>query len=732
VKPLYILLLLTGTLISGFSQEISVKSLHITETYAPITIDGKLTEPVWNQCEIANNFQQQFPFDTARARNQTEVRITYDKKAIYISAICYEKPGKKYIVESLKRDFGSKRSDCFNVYIDPYNDKVNGFVFGVSPFGNQREGLIEYGGNFDANFLWDNKWSSAVIKEADKWTVEMRIPFKTIRYKYGNSLWRVNFMRSTPGDNEISVWNKVPFNFNNMSLAYTGEMKWDTIPPKPKFNMSIIPYTIGGFNQTTDNGVQWNYNVGGDIKLGVTPSLNLDLTFNPDFSQVDVDQQVTNLTRFSLFFPERRQFFLENSDLFSKFGFTKIRPFFSRRIGLYNGQQVAIIAGARLSGKLSRKVRIGLMNIQTAGNQSLGLEAQNYTVAAVQWQAFGRSNLSFLFVNRQGFKGNKISDDDYNRIVGVDYDLQSKDNKWIGKFFFHHSISPKNNDNAFAHASFFSYNTRKVTIAWNHEYVGKNYNAETGFVPRQFFYDQVRDSTIKLSYWRLEPSVEYNIYPKSKKLYRISPGIYNSMYTDSVFRPNDLLVRVFTEFEFYNTSQFNFNYTEYFTCLLFPIDVTGSTLTPLPAGPYNYRDATINYTGNARKRFTFFGEVTFGSFFNGTKLSYTATLNYRIQPFGNIGINFTRNEIWLPEPYGEAHLMLISPKLEFTFPKNIFWTTFIQLNTQVNNMNIYSRFQWRFAPMSDIFLVYSENIHIDPLMEKTRGIQLKFVYWFTP
>jgi hypothetical protein len=706
--------------------------LHINETYTPITIDGKLTEPVWNQCEVANNFQQQFPFDTAKARNQTEVRITYDKKAIYISAICYEKPGKKYIVESLKRDFGSKRSDCFNVYIDPYNDKVNGFVFGVSPFGNQREGLIEYGGNFDANFLWDNKWSSAVIREAEKWTVEIRIPFKTIRYKYGNSLWRVNFMRSTPGDNEISVWNKVPFNFNNMSLAYTGEMKWDTIPPKPKFNMSIIPYTIGGFNQTTDNGVQWNYNVGGDIKLGVTPSLNLDLTFNPDFSQVDVDQQVTNLTRFNLFFPERRQFFLENSDLFSKFGFSKIRPFFSRRIGLYNGQQVAIIAGARLSGKLSRKVRIGLMNIQTTGNQSLGLEAQNYTVAAIQWQAFGRSNLSFLFVNRQGFKGNKISDDDYNRIVGIDYDLQSKDNKWIGKFFFHHSISPKNNDNAFAHASFFSYNTRKVTIAWNHEYVGKNYNAETGFVPRQFFYDQVRDSTIKLSYWRLEPSVEYNIYPKSKKLYRISPGIYNSMYTDSVFRPNDLLVRVFTEFEFYNTSQFNFNYTEYFTCLLFPIDVTGSTLTPLPAGPYNYRDATINYTGNARKRFTFFGEVTFGSFFNGTKLSYTATLNYRIQPFGNIGINFTRNEIWLPQPYGEAHLMLISPKLEFTFPKNIFWTTFIQLNTQVNNMNIYSRFQWRFAPMSDIFLVYSENIHIDPLMEKTRGIQLKFVYWFTP
>ncbi len=716
----------------SFSQEISVKSYHIQQTNEFITIDGKLNETIWSTVEVANDFQQQFPFDTSKAKNKTDVRVTYDNKAIYISAVCYEKPGKKYIVESLRRDFGFKRSDCFNVYIDPYNDKVNGFLFGVNPFGSQREGLIETGGNFDANYLWDNKWVSAVTRETDKWTVEMKIPFKTIRYKSGNSLWRINFMRSTPGDNEISVWNKVPFNFSNMSLAYTGEMLWDTPPPKPSFNISIIPYAIGGFNMSAGNNVKWNYNFGGDIKIGVTPSLNLDLTFNPDFSQVDVDQQVTNLTRFSLFFPERRQFFLENSDLFSRFGFTKIRPFFSRRVGLYNGEQVPIIAGARLSGKLSKKVRIGAMNIQTAGNGLLGLEAQNYSVAALQWQAFGRSSIGLIFVNRQGFKGDTISANDYNRIIGIDYDLQSRDNKWLGKFFFHHSISPKNNENAFAHASFFAYNTRKLTLVWNHEYVGKNYNAETGFVPRQFFYDQERDTTIKLTYWRLEPSAEYSIFPKSKKLYRISLGLYNSTYADSSFRVNDMMVRFYTEFEFYNTTALNFNYSEYYTYLLFPIDVSGSTLTPLPAGPYNYRDATVNFSGNARKKFTYFGEVTFGSFFNGHKLSYTAGLNYRIQPFGNIGLNFTRNEIWLPEPYGEAHLMLISPKFEFTFRKNIFWTTFVQINTQVNNINFYSRFQWRFAPMSDIFLVYSENIGYDPAIEKTRGIQLKIVYWFTP
>lgn len=717
---------------AGYAQDITFRSLPISKSPSPIQVDGKLDEPVWELCEIASEFQQQFPFDTSKAKNKTEVRITYDNKAIYISAVCYEKPGKKYIVESLKRDFGYKRSDCFNVFIDPYNDKINGFVFGVNPYGSQREGLIENGGNFDANYLWDNKWMSAVTRHPDKWVVEMKIPFKTIRYKYGNARWRINFMRSTPGDNEISVWNKVPFNFSSMSLAYTGELLWDQMPPRPSFNISLIPYAIGGVSMSPTQPNSWNYNFGGDVKIGITPSLNLDLTFNPDFSQVDVDQQVTNLTRFSLYFPERRQFFLENSDLFSRFGFTKIRPFFSRRIGLNNGNQVPIIAGVRLSGKLSKRWRIGAMNIQTAGSDALGIEAQNYSVAAAQFQAFGRSNIGVIFVNRQGFNGSQISPYDYNRIIGIDYDLQSKDNKWMGKVFFHHSISPKNNDNAFAHASFFMYNTRTFNFAWNHEYVGKNYNAETGFVPRQFFYDQERDTTVKLTYWRLEPSAEYNIYPKSKNLYRITPGIYNSTYADSAFRVNDMMWRVYTEFEFYNTATINFNYTEYFTHLLFPIDVTGSTLTPLPAGPYNYRDGTVNFSGNARKRFTWFGEVTFGSFFNGLKLSYSASINYRIQPFGNIGINFTRNEIWLPEPYGESHLMLISPKFEFTFRKNIFWTTFIQVNTQINNINFYSRFQWRFAPMSDIFLVYSENIGYDPVVEKNRGVQLKIVYWFTP
>lgn len=728
-KKFVIILLLNAFV---FSQ--NVKELPIKPTQEIITLDGVLNESVWSEAAIASDFIQQFPFDSALSNNKTEIKITYDKKNIYIAAICYEKPNKKYVIESLRRDFNVRRNDCISILFDPFNDRLNGFMFSVSAFGVQRESMIENGGLFDGNVRWDNKWFSAVKKYNDKWVVEMKIPFKSIRYKKNLSEWNINFIRSVPDDNEISVWNKVPFYYNFQTLSFCGKLVWNESPPKTTFNSSIIPYVAGGFNyDNTSNHLTWNYGIGGDAKIAITPSLNLDITGNPDFSQVDVDVQVTNLTRFSLFFPEQRQFFLENSDLFSRFGFSRIRPFFSRRIGLNNGNQIPIIAGMRLSGKLSKNIRIGLMNIQTASKASLNVNLENFTVAALQIQVFNRSNLGFIFVNRNGFLQNdQWNPNDYNRVIGIDYDLASKDNVWIGKFFFHHSISPRNNENAMAHASFLAYNKKKFNFQWNHEYVGRNYNAEVGFVPRQFFYDQLRDTTIKQTYWRLEPSAEYSMFPKSKKIYKMSIGLYNSTYTDSVFKPTDILSRAYFRIDLYNTSSFTIGYNENFTRLIFPIDPTSSKLKPFGVGDYIYRDVNLSYNSNTRKRFTFSADATIGTFFTGFRLQYGFNANYRIQPYANIGISFSRNDIWFTPDVGNINLMLISPRFEITFNKNIFLSTSLQYNTQINNLNIYSRFQWRFAPMSDLFIVYSDNINTETLTEKNRGLQIKFVYWFNP
>jgi len=571
-----------------------------------------------------------------------------------------------------------------------------------------------------------------VVRDSLGWQVEMRIPFKTLRYKAGSTLWRVNFVRVCLNINEEGCWSPIPVNFGRTSLAFSGRLDWSEPPPPPSFNLSIIPYSLGGM-QANFNPLPAKYQalwgVGGDAKISLSPSLNLDLTFNPDFSQVDVDRQITNLTRFSLFFPEQRQFFIENSDLFARFGFTRIRPFFSRRIGLEKGVAIPIIAGARLTGKINRKWRIGAMNIQTGRKSDLNIEPNNYLVAAFQRLVFNRSNLGMIFVNKQGFENYRPVSQNYNRIIGIDYDLASKDNVWTGKFFFHHSFQPGKLSDSYAHASYLGYNTRFWHIMWNHEYVGKRYTADVGFVPRQFFIDSKYNLIHRLSYWRLEPGIGPIFYPKSHKIFSISPFLYFNWYADSTFSPTDAVITPSVEITFLNTSVLSFGYNENFTKLLFETDITGKGITPLPRGDYFYRTGFVKFDSNKRKRFTFNTNIYGGSYFMGYIIGFSGQMVFRAQPWGNFSFRITHDDVLLPYPYFRQPLTLIGPTIEITPKNNLFITTFIQYNTQIENLNINTRLQWRFAPMSDLFIVYTDNYGTELLNIRSRGIIVKLVFW---
>ncbi len=716
-----------------FGQVIKPKpSLHIKKATSKISIDGELNEADWQTAEVAGDFFQHFPADTSFALTKTEVFVTYDDLYFYVAAVCYDEIKSDYVIQSLKRDFSYPVSDAFVIYIDTFDDKLNGFSFGVNPLGAQREGLIEGGGAFGVTTSWDNRWFSEVKRYDDKWIVEMAIPFKSIRYKEGINLWGINFSRNDLKRNENSSWAAVPRNFNIASLAFTGELLWDAPPPKAGANISVIPYIFGAASNdfVNDSVTRYKPNTGMDAKIAVTSSLNLDLTFNPDFSQVDVDRQITNLSRFSLFFPERRQFFIENSDLFSQFGFRQIRPFFSRQIGLYNGNTVPILAGARLSGRINENWRIGAMNIQTEKNLSLGLDAQNYTVAAFQRRLFVRSNIAGIFVNRQGFNNKKMNASDYNRIVGLDYNLASANNEWVGKMFYHHSFTKNKLPDNYTHASFLMYNTRTIFAMWNHEYVGKNYIADVGFVPRIDNYDAVSKKNVRLSYWRFEPSFEYKFYPKSKTINYHGPSFYSSIYLDSAFQSTETFSRINYLVNFQNTSSVSLEFHKHFTKLFFPIDVTQTGGVPLPAEHYHYNMIKLNLQSNLRKKLNAKVSVRYGGFYNGYFTASDGDINFRVQPWGIIGINFSVDNIYLPAPYSNTSLLLLGPTFEFSFTKNLFFTTFLQYNTQIDNLNINSRLQWRFKPMSDIFIVYSDN-YDSFLGKKNRAIVLKFVYWFT-
>tara|TARA_B100000508_G_scaffold141086_1_gene146189 strand:+ start:3464 stop:5611 length:2148 start_codon:yes stop_codon:yes gene_type:complete len=705
--------------------------LKLKKATSPIKVDGILGVEEWASFDTIQDFNQQFPVDSIKALTKTQVFLTYDDKNIYVGAICSDQSKEDYVIQSLKRDFEAEGSDHFAIHIDPFNDAVNGFYFAVNPKGVQREGTIQNGTNVD--LVWDHIWFTEVKDYGEYWTLEMAIPFKSIRYKKGLEHWNVNFSRMNLSKNEISTLARVPVNFDPWVLSNTTEVTWDEPVEKPARNISIIPYGIASCSKdfSSNEDFKSKYNVGGDAKIVLTPSLNLDLTVNSDFSQVEVDRQVTNLSRFELFFPEQRTFFIENSDLFAQFGFRQIRPFFSRRIGLQNGKIIPIIGGARVSGKLTKTLRVGLMSIQTADYRDgdTSFNSQNYTVAAFQQQVFARSNIGMIFVNRQDYSQGSFTSNKYNRVAGIDYNIFSKDNTWRGKVFYHKSFSPDNLKFSDAHASWLMRNTRDWFVMWNHEYVGKNYDAQTGFVPRNRRYDGVGDSLIRKGYWRLEPKVAYKMYPKNSKIFRNEVSVYWNQYMDVNFVTTDADAEFTFVQERMNTSRWGVKYTESFAKLLFDRDITFSGNPEHPAGDYRYRFIKGWYITDLRKKLSGSVSSNYGSYFTGTRFELSTGLSYRIQPFVNLTVDYTRTELRMPQEYKNAYFDLIQGKVEITFTRNIYWTSFLQYNTQIDNFNINSRFQWRFRPMSDFYVVYTDNYDLQLNKTRNRTLVFKLILW---
>ena len=346
--------------------------LHINKTSEKIIIDGKLDEEVWNTAEVASDFWVSFPVDDRKSELKTEVRVTYDDNFFYVAAYCEDPNGT--IIQTLKRDVDFWSGDGFAFVIDPVNQKSNGFLFGVNPYGVQMEALIAGNtgtrGSRDRgmNSEWDHKWYSNAFIGSGFWTVEIAIPFKTIRYDETKTTWGINFIRSEMSDNSYQVWSHIPVQFRSVDLNYTGALIWDQAPKKATGNISIIPYATTSITKDfeEETATKKDVNAGLDAKIAITSSLNLDVTVNPDFSQVEVDEQVTNISRFSIRLPEKRLFFLENKDIFEDFGNSPARPFFSRRIGLDDdGNTIPILYGLRLTGNATKNLRLGIMNMQT-------------------------------------------------------------------------------------------------------------------------------------------------------------------------------------------------------------------------------------------------------------------------------------------------------------------------------------------------------------------------------
>ncbi len=697
--------------------------LHIFPTTEKITIDGIANEDVWKNAEVAKDFFMVLPMDTSLAKVKTEVEMTYDNTNLYLLAKCFDAPRKDEIVESLRRDWNFLNNDNFIVFIDPFDDQTDGFAFGTNPENAQWDGLMYEGGSVDLN--WDNKWVSAVKHYPDRWVLEMAIPFKTLRYKSGVTKWGINFSRNDLKTTEKSSWTPIPRQFPTAALAYTGSLVWDKPPSVQKGNVSLIPHLLTGVTKEDipPSPSDFKHEVGLDAKVAVTSSLNLDLTVNPDFSQVEVDQQVTNLDRYELFFPERRQFFLENGDQINNFGYSDIRPFFSRRIGL----GIPINYGGRLSGNLNKEWRMTVMDMETAKQNDIGLPAQNFAVAALQRRVFSRSNINVIFVNKQSVNYTLPKDSLlqkyslYNRNLGFEYNLASSNNSWTGKLLLLKSFTPDKSSKSFTHAGNLKYTGKKWTVGAAYESVGSNYNAEVGYVPR-------------INYIKLNPQVSYNFFPKGGSILTHGPQFNSTYYFDKSFGQSDHENVLGYLVTFRNKATLTGVLMDDFVKVLFPFDPTNSGRDSLSFNSkYSWKTGGADFISKPQSLFNYSFSFRYGGYYaNGQKYTVSTQLGFRFQPILNLSLAASYNELELPAPWGHTSFWLVGPKVDLTLTTKLFFTTYVQYNQQLNNTNINARFQWRYKPASDLFLVYTDNYLITPFAVRNRAILLKFTYWWNP
>ena len=688
--------------------------LHATKISQPVSIDGVLDEEIWSRAEKTTPFFRIQPIDTGYAKAQTEVMVAFDDDNIYFGITNFDPTPGKRPVESYRRDWSFNNNDNFFVAMDTYNDQTNGFAFGVNAVGGQWDGMQANGGVVALE--WDGKWYSAVENYNDRWTAEFKIPFRTIRYNDGDTEWGINFSRLDLKTNEKSSWAPVPRQFASATLAFTGTLEWESPVPKSGVRVSLIPYVLGQATHEKEVGdpVAYKANAGLDAKVILSTSMNLDVTLNPDYSQVEVDRQVTNLDRFELYFPEKRKFFLENSDLFANLGSENLRPFFSRRIGL----DQPVIGGARLSGNMGENWRIGLMNMQTAARDEHS--ADNFSVAVLQRKVLSRSNVGVFFTNKQVLSSPEDSGSyfNFNRVAGSEFNFASANNNWTGKVFYHQSFNPGPEGNRFATAGMIAYSTQQFKAGLSQAYVGGNYLAEMGFVRRK-------------GYLRTTPSIGYQFFPMSPRITSHGPMLKADFY----FEPDMTLTDRETDLGYSMTwndrSVIKGGLKEGYVMLLEPFDPTHTGGEMIPAGSeFNTLEAYLSYLSTQRRLFTFTVEGRYGGFFGGTRASFETEMSYRVQPFGSLSLVASYNHILLPEPYTSADLVLVGPKLDITFTEKLFFTTFVQYNNQIDNINVNMRFQWRFAPVSDLFIVYTENAYPTGWQTKNRGIVVKLSYWF--
>lgn len=677
--------------------------LQAIEATEEIVLDGVLNENTWKACPIASSFVQARPDQGKKATQETEVRVAFDQINVYISAVCYEPLGKKGIyIQDLRRDFSYSQNELFSVTFDTFQDVRNPIpTFQISPYGNQRDLLIFDDRVFDTD--WDAIWNAKCKINSDSWVVEIAIPWASLRYPAGATEWGINFNRNIRKINQHTGWSPWPRAYTVGRMQYAGLLQ-GIRPPDPKLNLRVLPYVLVDESQSSGERPtpqSYSLKAGGEVKWAITPNTIADLTVNTDFAQADVDRQVVNLTRSSIFFPERRQFFLENATLFSTGQNGIIQPFFSRTVGLSpTGKPLPIHVGARVIHQDSHK-SYGALVVTQDGEDTVR-STQFGTMRYLQ-------NIGNKF--RLGGMLNYRNDnlDNGNRLSNV---VGTSD------FFYRPSqplnirgmVSLSRDDRAGTGAAYLAgmeFSKNWININWLQVLSSVNYQPASGFTARtNFIYTN--------------PSVEFLIQKDwlPKKVWYLGATVSAEVFhqaSTGIFQEADFKVTP-ARVVFRNLSSLGFTINPVRQRLQTPF-------TPLPgisfaAGDYHYLRYQIAGETNLSAKYSLQFQASTGGYFDGNLNNVVVT--GRVAPLPHVALSVTYTGNWFTateqsKPNAETHL--IAPELRLAINPLIQFSTFYQYNTAVNNGSLNARFSWQYRPLSFVYLVFNSNRAINPTPE---------------
>ena len=680
---------------------VTVRAVRLSES---LTVDGRLDEPVYTTVPAISDFIQQEPREGEPATEQTEVWILFDNTNLYISARCWDSHPERQVVNEMRRDVSVTQNENIGIILDTFHDKRNGLLFNTNPLGARRD--IAITDETISNGNWNEVWDVRTGKFEGGWTVEVVIPFKSLRYKPGpNQVWGINVRRTVRWKNELSFLTQMPALLGQraiFSVSLAATMVGLEVPPSGR-NLEIKPYAISSLR--TDRlarpsfSNRGNGNVGVDAKYGVTKSLTLDLTYNPDFAQVEDDLQQVNLTRFSLFFPERREFFLEGQGIFAFGGRATGRGrvvsntpvmFFSRRIGLTNGRLVPIVAGARLTGKVG-DYSIGVLNIQSDEEAAADARPANFSVVRIKRDLFRRSNVGAIYTRRAETGDGRGAGETF----GVDA-LYSASPSLNVNGYFARTRTPGVHHEDTSRLARFDYNTDRFGVQLEHLAVGGNFKPEVGFLRRTDFQRQ-----FALARFSPRPApthmkaVRRFFYQGTIEYVENGAGTLETRLTGGSFA-----------IEFQNSDRLTVLHVRGYELISLPFEITSGVTVPV--GGYDNQFGEVSYQMGPQRPLSGILAYQDGSLYGGTKRTVGLSRG-RLKLSPQLAIEPIASVNWVKLPWGDFTSTVVSARNIYTMTPRMYVSALLQYNSSTETLSTNARFRWEYQPGSELFVVYSDG-----------------------